>query len=228
MLQSNQLFKRSEIGWSFRFGYKEKYIRSFNQNIAMGTKYPYLWARIAYSDPMLGSDFSYQKIDLKMAKNFQIKGFGKIGFQVLAGTVVGDVPLSFLHYPAGMRVSGFNLYIENGFNTMKPNEFVSQNYGSAFLHYNMGAIYKTTYSAPEFSVVTAAGWGSLDRPQDHQEVNFKTMEKGFFESGLLLDNILVINTSGLGIGVFYRYGPYAFNNVQDNFGFSFTAMYVLQ
>ena len=228
VLQTNQPFTRSEIGWSFRFGYKEKYIRSFNQNIAMGTKFPYLWARIALSDPLLGSDFTYKKVDIKMAKNFQIKGVGKIGFQILAGTVVGDVPLSFLHYPAGMRVSGFNLYIENGFNTMKPNEFVSQDYGSAFLHYNMGAIYKTTYSAPEFSVVTAAGWGALARPEDHQEVNFKTMEKGFFESGLLLDNILVLNTSGLGVGVFYRYGPYAFENVQDNFGFSFTAMYVLQ
>lgn len=228
VLSANNSFTRSEIGWSFRFGYKEKYIRSFNKNISLGTKFPYVWVRIAASDEALGSTYSYQKIDAKISKNYTIKGIGKIGFQFNGGTTLGEVPLSFLSYGAGMRVSGANLYIENAFNTMAPNEFVSQTYASGFLHYNMGAIYKKSFSAPEISLVTAAGWGTLDNPEYHQGLTFKTMEKGFFESGLLLDNIFVSNTTGIGVGAFYRYGPYALPELKDNFAFSFTLMYVFQ
>ena len=228
VLTPNNSFNRREIGWSFRFGYKEKYIRSFNKNIPMGTKYPYVWVRLVAGNEWMGSSFNYEKVDIRISKNYQIKGVGKVGFQFTGGTTLGDVPLSLLHYGAGMRVNGFNLYIENGFNTMAPNEFVSQTYASGFLHYNMGAIYKTKYSALEISLVTAAGWGTLNNPEYHQGLTFSTMEKGFFESGLLFDKIFVLDTSGLGMGVFYRYGPYKLPKVEDNFGFSLTVMYVFQ
>jgi hypothetical protein len=187
-----------------------------------------VWARIAWSDEVLGSSFNYQKIDAKISRNYLIKGIGEIGFQFTGGTTLGEVPVSFLHYGAGMRVNGFNLYIENGFNTMGPNEFLSQTYASGFLHYNLGAVYKMQYSAPEISIVTGAGWGELKNPEYHQELAFKTMEKGFFESGILLDNLFVLNTSGFGLGAFYRYGAYALPKVEDNFGFSFTVKYVFQ
>ncbi|MFT4752842.1 MAG: hypothetical protein ACI9GM_000575 [Salibacteraceae bacterium] len=228
VLTPNKSFNRAEIGWAFRFGLREKYIRSFNKNISMGTKYPYVWVRLAAADEVLGSSFNYQKIDVKVSKNYLIKGVGEIGFQFSGGTTMGDVPLSLLHFGSGMRVNGINLYIENGFNTMAPNEFVSQSYASGFFHYNIGAMYKKPYSAPEISFVTAAGWGTLDTPEFHQDFTYETMEKGFFESGILLDNVLVMNTSGIGLGVFYRYGAYALPEVKDNFGFSFTIKYVFQ
>ncbi|MGB0806138.1 MAG: DUF5686 family protein [Salibacteraceae bacterium] len=228
VITQGETFKRSEIGWSFRFGYKEKYIRNFKRNISMGTKFPYLWVRLAVSDELLGSKFKYQKVDAKISKNFRIKGFGKIGFQLTGGSTLGEVPLSFLSYGAGMRVSGFNLYIENGFNTMAPNEFVSQTYASGFLHYSMGALYKSKYSALELSLVTAVGWGSLDNPEYHLGQNFSTMEKGYYESGLLLDKLLLLDLYGFGMGVFYRYGPYALPQLEDNFGFSFTILYDIQ
>ena len=147
---------------------------------------------------------------------------------VRAGTTMGDAPSSLLHYGLGMRSGGFNLYIENTFNTMRPNEFLSSNYASLHLHLNLGAIYKTKYSAPEFSVVTSAGWGNLDHPEYHQGISFETMEKGYYESGIVLDHILVLNTSGIGAGVFYRYGPYSLPDVTDNFGASVTIFYVFQ
>lgn len=42
------------------------------------------------------------------------------------------------------------------------------------------------------------------------------MEKGFFESGLLLNNIISSPFSGIGVGAIYRYGPYAMDDVKDN------------
>ena len=35
------------------------------------------------------------------------------------------------------------------------------------------------------------------------------MDKGFFEGGFIINNLITSNVSGIGIGVFYRYGAYA-------------------
>jgi hypothetical protein len=227
-LTSKAAFQRAEIGWTFRFGLKEKYIRTFGKNVSLGTKFPYVWMRLAHGNEALGGTYTYSKVDARIKKTYLIKGLGKLGFQVEAGTTFGEVPSTLLHYARGMRVSGINLYIENAFNTMAPNEFLSTHYVTTHLHHSFGAFYKTPYSALELSVVTSAGWGSLENQEAHTGLAYRTMEKGFFESGLLFDNIFVMDALGLGAGVFYRYGAYSFAEVKDNFGFSFTFLYVLQ
>ena len=191
-------------------------------------------SKTAYSDNSIIElqpqkyDFKYTKIDARITKSYLIKGLGKLGFQLEGGTTIGDAPSSLLHYQRGMRTTGFSLYIENAFNTMRPNEFLSQHYFSAHIHHRFGALFRSEYSAPEISILTSAGWGSLDHPEQHQGLNYSTMEKGYYESGILIDHLLILNTSGIGVGAFYRYGPYQLSNIRDNFGFSFTMLYVIQ
>jgi hypothetical protein len=42
------------------------------------------------------------------------------------------------------------------------------------------------------------------------------MDKGFFEGGLIFNNILTSGSAGLGLGVFYRYGNYADSDWKKN------------
>jgi hypothetical protein len=47
------------------------------------------------------------------------------------------------------------------------------------------------------------------------------MERGFFESGLRIDNLIRFNyfnimLVGLGGGIYYRYGNYAFSTFNEN------------
>jgi hypothetical protein len=42
------------------------------------------------------------------------------------------------------------------------------------------------------------------------------MDKGFFEGGLIVNNILVSRQTGIGIGGFYRYGFYADSDWKKN------------
>jgi hypothetical protein len=46
------------------------------------------------------------------------------------------------------------------------------------------------------------------------------MERGYFESGFVLHHLLVLQAAGLktglGAGVFMRYGPYALPNTREN------------
>ena len=52
------------------------------------------------------------------------------------------------------------------------------------------------------------------------------MDKGYYESGLLINNILgIFGLLNIGVGAFYRYGPYSFENVADNFAYKFTLQF---
>ena len=51
------------------------------------------------------------------------------------------------------------------------------------------------------------------------------MEKGYFESGLLINNIFRVQIFRYGIGVLYRYGPYTYTKTIDNFAFKLTMQF---
>lgn len=56
---------------------------------------------------------------------------------------------------------------------------------------------------------------------------FKVPEKGYYESGLIIENLLKSGFTGLGIGVFHRYGPYANPEMKDNFVYKLSLSYNL-
>ena len=70
---------------------------------------------------------------------------------------------------------------------------------------------------PEFVIYTGLGWGNKVDHNNHLYTDFSTYEKGYFESGVKLINVIKSGFSGIGIGGFYRYGYYASSNPKDNF-----------
>jgi hypothetical protein len=51
------------------------------------------------------------------------------------------------------------------------------------------------------------------------------MEKGYYEAGLLINNIFRMQLFKYGVGVMYRYGPYAYPKTIDNFAFKLTLQF---
>ena len=103
---------------------------------------------------------------------------------------------------------------------MRMNEFLSDRFFYIFFRQNFGKLlFKTKRFQPEVEFVTNFGIGRLQNPEPHRGINFKTMEKGYYESGIIINNILNQFFLGYGIGVFYRYGPYHLQKPIDNFAF---------
>ena len=48
------------------------------------------------------------------------------------------------------------------------------------------------------------------------------MEKGYYESGLMINNLLDLKIYSIGLGGLYRYGPYTFKKGWDNTGLKLT------
>ena len=65
---------------------------------------------------------------------------------------------------------------------------------------------------PAFVLVTRAAWGDMQNKERHLGLQFNTLEKIYYESGIELNQIY----SGFGLTAFYRYGPYQLPKTADN------------
>src|SRR5690606_34956686 len=107
---------------------------------------------------------------------------------------------------------------ENAFETMLPYEFFSSEYIHFHFRHSFGSLlFKSKKFAPELMITSSAGFGALSYQGLHAGESFKTMEKGYYESGLIVNSIFKLNFTTFGVGAFYRYGPYEFAKTSDNF-----------
>jgi hypothetical protein len=210
-------FMFTEAGINLKLGFHEKFVESPNGRlISLGTTFPMIWLNYHRGLNLLNGKYDYSKYELKITKSFLTRVFGKSQFQITAGKAIGNIPLCNLYNSPG-TYQQLGVEAENSFATMKVNEFFSDEFVSLFLKQNFGSLLFSRPSfRPEISLVTNIGYGTMSNPQYHQLVKFKTLEKGYFESGILFDKLLSVTFLGYGFGVFYRYGPYAFSAPSKN------------
>jgi len=67
-------------------------------------------------------------------------------------------------------------------------------------------------------LVTRMAWGEMEKPEQHIGLTYKTLNEGYFESGLELNQIF----KGLGLAGFYRYGPNQLSRFEDNIALKIT------
>lgn len=205
----NPHYNLTEIDLTTRWGIKEKYILVGSRQIAKPTKFPILHFHITQSLPGLGGQFSYTKLMGRVTQTFYIHKLGKSSFIAEGGYIFGDAPYGKLFANRG-TYAGFSIVSRNGFETMRSNEFLMDSYFALYFHHNFGTLFRVKkFIQPQLSILHNIGFGWLRDPGRHNGIEFKTMKHGFFEGGIVIDNILVLGGSGFGVGVFYRYGSTA-------------------
>ena len=112
---------------------------------------------------------------------------------------------------------------------MRMNEFLSGRFVNIFWRQDFGSLlFKSKKFKPKLLLLTNYGIGSLNNPEEQQGIMFKTMEKGYWESGILINNIIKSsNIIGIGFGTFYRYGAYTLPNTKDNFAYKLSITFDL-
>lgn len=220
-------FRSAEIRIKGRYAWKEELVQAFGQLLSDGTKHPVIY--FAYTKGLKGNlpyaNYDYDKISLGIERTFHIKNVGKTSIRLEGGYLNGNVPYPYLFNGAGSGAKGNYLYVPNTFQTMGLYEFLSDRYVNLFVEHNFGSLlFKRPKFQPQLLAVTNIGYGSLAHPEQHTNIEFKTMEKGFYESGLMLNNLIRENYYnivylGLGGGAFMRYGSYANVHVKENMAY---------
>ncbi len=155
-------------------------------------------------------DFNFSKLDFRTEYEKKYINGQKTSLMVQTGLAVGDIPITHLYStsPNNLDKDGVIARItfagKNSFETMYFNEFFSSQYAMfqakhALRRQNL--FWKINLTPV---IVTRAVWGNLENPEKHLGLPFNTLEKGYYESGVELNEIF----KGLGLTMFYRYGPY--------------------
>ncbi|MCX2741944.1 DUF5686 and carboxypeptidase-like regulatory domain-containing protein [Pontibacter anaerobius] len=220
-------FNLAEAVLSLRYAPGEQYMQQFNRLVPMTDEdRPVLWLQYTRGlDGFLDGDYSYNKYDLRLKALLRHRTFGESSFILAGGLVDGNAPLVTRYNGYGSNNPDYKLYTGEGFETMYPYEFFSDRYAALFFSQNFGKrLLNTRFFAPDLVAVTNIGIGSMAEPlPELPEVTFRSMRKGFFESGVMLHNIISSPFSGVGVGAFYRYGPYALDKKDDNLRIKLTA-----
>lgn len=219
-------FNIAEVSLGWRFAYKEKLNRSGNTTTSMGTNYPIL--SVNYTNAISGivdSELDYKKLDVQLDFDYNINFFGHQSWRITAGRTVGQAPWYKLYNGNGSYTQWYT-EVPYSFGTMRMNEFLSDEYVALYFRHDFKSLlFGNKPFVPQPIFVTSAVFGSLSNIDKHKNINFNTLEKGYYESGLLLNSIFRSGITNVGIGFFYRWGPYAFDKVEDNFAYKLTVGY---
>jgi hypothetical protein len=217
-------FGFTEAGIGFRFAYREKFLKTPRYKTSLGSDYPVLYAQVTKGiKGILDGQFEYMRYDVKMESSFFLREYGKTTVQLNAGLIDGDLPYTMLYNGKGSYEKYAVAYGNSSFGTMRMNEFLSDRYASLFFSHNLGKLLvRTEKFQPELVLITNIGFGSLTHMDHHFNIPVRTMEKGYYESGLLLNGLIRSELFGLGAGALYRYGSYALPEREDNIAVKFT------
>ena len=208
-------FRLARVGIQFRFSYRERLVQMGSSSLSLINRYPTFY--FSYTKSLKGfmdGQFDYHKLLLGMESRVFVKGIGRTSSLLQAGMVVGEAPYSMLFNGRGSYQKNRLFIIDNTFQTMAPNEFVNDQFIYAFVEHDFrNLLLQIGKFKPQLKLYQAIGFGWLNNPDAHHELPLQDMRKGYFESGVVLSDIiriplLNIGYFGLGAGVFVRYGPY--------------------
>lgn len=218
-----QGFQSTEVGFQARYLYKEQFMQTPSGNIwSLGSNYPALYFNYTKGLHLLDGNYTYDKVELQLRYRKDMLNYGMSYFTLAGGNVWGKVPYSLIYSGRGSyKILGIET--SNSFSTMRFNEFLSSRFLYFFFEHKLkNKIRISKKIKPDIRLVNHTGFGWLEHKELHKNIEFKTMEKGYFECGILFSNMVRQKIFGYGLGFFYRYGPYAFSKEIDNFAVTMT------
>jgi len=214
-----QIYNLTLASLSLEWSPNSKFLQAPQDILEVEKGYPKVIFQVSHAIPnVLSDNIEFTKIDARIYQEKKFLSGQKTTFLLQGGISLGNAPLSHLY-----SVSPNNLNRETiiqritfsnktSFETMYFNEFYSDRYSLFQLkhHFNKFQISKSI--KPTLVFGSKVAFGDFSHPEIHQGIEFKTMEKGFYESGFELQNIFY----GFGLSAYYRYGPYQLPKFDQN------------
>ena len=210
---------------NLQFSPKNEYLNSPIGKIKTKTDFPQFTFQITKSfKNILDGDFDFTQLNVRILHKIKPLRKGSTAVLLESGLVLGDAPISHLFNatPNYTYKSPWTKRItfagKNSFETMGYNEFISDKFVALHLKQNFEPFKLGSTFKPQISIATRAAIGSIKNPEYHQGLIFRSMNKGYFESGVEINSLL----KGLGFSAFYRYGAYKNPIWSDNLAVKLT------
>lgn len=228
---TTQEYQYTDLELGVRFAFGETNFKLFNNKYPLRTHYPIIWTKFNFGlDNFLGGDYKYFKFESRLEYTIRSFLLGRAMVQLNVGHAVGELPYYQLFEGYGAEGAAV---AHNRFETMAINEFLSSTYFNIFLTYEIVKLYFRDYPwfRPSIELDYNFGVGALSNKEDHQLITYKTMEKTYHETGVSIRNLLTFKLvavkAGLGIGNYFRFGPYAHSTFKENYNVKFVLTFAL-
>lgn len=209
------------LRWSPNYSYSKVGKRIYVNDAST----PEVSAQVSQSmEGVMDGDFTFTKISAKIDYEF-LHSWGSFSSVELGGDIgFGDIPLmhTFHAFPNSPNKAGifdrFSVAGVKSFETMYFNEFFSTKLATLHLKHRLSPFKITNSIQPELVLISRHAIGDFDNPEQHQNITFNNLSKGFNEAGFELNKLFF----GFGLSFAYRYGAYHLPNLEDNISFKFT------
>ena len=215
---SQQPYRLSTLDFKLRIAFGEKSIQAKDGFSIECEANPVIW--LSYQKNLknvFGSPYDFDKAEFLFRGRKDIRYLGETSVTAQMGYINGVAPVTELFNLYGSHAGKFEVYCTESFNTMRPDEFFCDRFGALYLSHNFKNLlidFKKFH--PEIIFITNIAWGNSIETQKLR--NSKT-QKLYCESGIVIDSIIHTGISKIGLGTFYRYGSYSYDNFKENFVF---------
>ncbi|MFV5686036.1 DUF5686 family protein [Flavobacterium sp. GB2R13] len=204
---------------SLRWNPFSDYMQTPTGRIEVEKRFPKFTFQYTQSLPKIWqNDFVFSKIDFKTEYEKKYLNGQKTSLLFEAGYAFGDIPLTHLYNTSPNNLNKETIIQritfagKNSFETMYFNEFFSSEFAFFQFKHSFSRVTIFKKIKPSLVLVSRMAWGNMKKPEQHVGVDYKTLNNGFFESGIELNQIF----KGLGLSGFYRYGSNQLPKFEDN------------
>lgn len=204
---------------SLRWNPFSDYMQTPDGRVEVEKRFPKFTFQLTKSIPKLWeNNFNFGKVDFKTEYEKKYLNGQKTSLLFETGLAFGDIPLTHLYNTSPNNITKETILQritfagKNSFETMYFNEFFSTEFVYFQFKHSFKRITILKKVKPSLVVVSRMAWGNLHNREQHVGLDFKTLNKGYFESGIELNQIF----NGLGLTAFYRYGPNQLALFEDN------------
>lgn len=217
--ETHKVYNLTLATLSLEWSPNSKFLQAPQEILEVEKGFPKVILQISYAIPNLLSDnIEFTKIDARIYQEKKHLSGQKTTFLLQAGINLGNAPLSHLYSVAPNNLdreailSRITFANKTSFETMYFNEFYSDRYSLFQLKHYFNKLQISKSIKPTLILGSKVAFGDFSHPENHQGIAFKTMDRGFYESGFELQNIF----KGFGLSTYYRYGPYQLEKFDRN------------
>jgi hypothetical protein len=214
--------------FSMQWNPNSDFMQTPNGRIEFEKRFPKFSFQYTKSLPGISENhFAFDKIDVRIEYEKKYLNDQKSTFLVQAGYAFGAVPITHLYSTLPNNLTGENIIEQiklagkNSFETMYYNEFFSSEYIMFQFKHGFKRIPVRRNIKPSIVFVNRMAWGNMQYKERHIGIDYKTLDRGYFESGIELNQIY----KGFGLGGFYRYGPNQTGRLQDDLAIKFSFLF---
>ncbi len=204
---------------SLEWSPNSKFLQAPQEILEVEKGFPKIILQVSHAIPnVLSDNIEFTKIDARVYQEKKHLSGQRTTFLLQGGISLGNTPLSHLYSVAPNNLdreailSRITFANKTSFETMYFNEFYSDRYSLFQLKHYFNKFQISKSIKPILVIGSKVAFGGFSHPENHQGITFKTMEKGFYESGFELQNIF----KGFGLSTYYRYGPYQLEKFDQN------------